>query len=66
MSTVNIRSLEPGTKITLTDGAVAEVVSNPNDGVWLFARYTHCPADAARVGEEDMIFAQYVVAAEGG
>ena len=65
MSTVNIRTLPPGTRITLTDGAVAEVVSNPNDGVWLFARYIHCPADTARVGEEDMIFAQYVVAAEG-
>ena len=63
MSTVNIRTLAPGTRITLTDGAVAEVVSNPADGVWLFARYL-AASDAALVGQEDMIFAQSVVAAE--
>src|SRR5262249_926561 len=66
MSTVNIRTLAPGTRITLEDGAIAEVVSNPNDGVWLFARYLTSPRDAALIGQEDMIFAQTVVAAEEG
>ncbi len=60
---INVRTLAPGTQVTLTDGAVAEVVANPEDGVWLFARYVSSPRDPALVGQEDMIFAQDVVAA---
>ena len=55
---VNTRQLTPGTQITLVDGAVAEVVSNPLDGVWVFARYLSSPADPSVVGTEEMIFAQ--------
>ena len=55
---VNIRALAPGTQIALADGAVAEIVSNPADGVWLFARYIESPRDPALVGQEEMIFAQ--------
>ena len=55
---VNSRLLTPGMQIVLVDGAVAEVVSNPLDGVWVFARYLSSPADPALVGNEDMIFAQ--------
>jgi hypothetical protein len=58
---INIRALAPGTRITLADGAEAEIVSNPADGVWLFARYITSPRDPALVGQEDMIFAQDVV-----
>ena len=59
---VNVRTLVPGTRIALADGAVAEIVSNPADGVWLFARYLESPRDPALVGREEMIFAQDVVA----
>ena len=59
---INIRALMPGTQITLADGAVAEIVSNPADGVWLFARYLQSPRDPALIGQEEMIFAQDVVA----
>ena len=55
---VNTRELTPGMQILLVDGAVAEVVSNPLDGVWVFARYLSSPADPAVVGSEEMIFAQ--------
>ena len=55
---VNIRSLGPGTRIVLEGGAVAEILSNPSDGVWVFARYLTSPDDPARVGTEEMIFAQ--------
>ena len=41
---INIRTLAPGSRIVLADGAVAEIVSNPADGVWLFARYLESPA----------------------
>jgi hypothetical protein len=55
---VNTRLLAPGTQIVLVDGAVAEIVSNPMDGVWVFARYLSSPADPSIVGNEEMIFAQ--------
>jgi hypothetical protein len=58
---INVRTLMPGTRIALADGAVAEIVSNPADGVWLFARYLESPRDPALIGQEDMIFAQDVV-----
>ena len=58
---INIRLLGPGTRIALVDGATAEIVSNPLDGVWVFARYLTSPDDPARVGSEEMIFAQDIV-----
>jgi hypothetical protein len=61
---VNVRTLAPGTRVALVDGAVAEIVSNPADGVWLFARYLESPRDPALVGQEDMIFAQDVVSVQ--
>jgi hypothetical protein len=60
---INIRDLAVGTKVVLMSGAEAEIVSNPSDGVWLFARYLSSPQDPAMVGQEEMIFAQDVVEA---
>lgn len=62
---INVRFIAPGTQIQLADGTVAEVVSNPADGVWLFARYLESPRDPALVGQEEMIFAQDVVEVRG-
>lgn len=59
---VNIRDLAPGMSVVLANGAKAEIVDNPGDGIWLFARYLSSPADLALVGQEEMIFAQDVVA----
>jgi len=58
---INLRLLASGTKIGLSDGSTAEVVSNPLDGVWVFARYLSSASDASLVGTEEMIFAQDVV-----
>ena len=58
---INTRLLGPGTRVVLDDGATAEIVSNPLDGVWVFARYLSSPADPARIGNEEMIFAQDIV-----
>jgi hypothetical protein len=46
----------------LASGAEAEIVDNPRDGIWLFARYLSSPQDPALVGREEMIFAPDVVA----
>ena len=59
---INVRALAPGTRIILGDGAAAEIVSNPGDGVWLFARYLTSSRDPALIGQEEMIFAADVVA----
>ena len=58
---INVRDLAVGVHVTLANGAEAEIVSNPNDGVWIFARYVAAPDDPALVGQEEMIFAQDVV-----
>ena len=58
--TVNIRGLPVGARVVLANGAEAEIVSNPGDGVWLFGRVV-AAEDAGMVGEEEMIFAQDVV-----
>ena len=58
---INIRDLAVGTWVMLGSGAEVEFVSNPKDGVWLFARYLASADDPAMVGQEEMIFAQDVV-----
>jgi hypothetical protein len=58
---VNVRDLAPGTSVVLADGAEAEIVSNPGDGIWLFARYLSSPRDPALIGQEEMIFAPDVM-----
>ena len=59
---INVRDLVPGTSVVLAGGAVAEIVTNPGDGMWLFARYLTSPSDPTLVGQEEMIFAPDVVA----
>ena len=59
---INVRDLVPGTSVVLTSGAEVEVVDNPRDGIWLFARYLSSPRDPMLVGQEEMVFAQDVVA----
>lgn len=58
---INVRGLAVGTRVMLGNGAEVEIVANPADGVWLFARYLASADDPALVGQEDMIFAQDVV-----
>ena len=59
---INVRDLAPGTSVVLADGAEAEIVTNPGDGMWLLARYLTSPREPALVGREEMIFAPDVVA----
>jgi hypothetical protein len=61
-TSINIRDLPVGAKVTLESGAEAEIVDNPRDGVWLFARYLSAD-DPALIGQEEMIFAQDVIEA---
>ena len=58
---VNLITLDEGAKLATTAGATVEVVENPKDGVWVFAKYVTCPDDPSLVGTEDMFFAQDIV-----
>ena len=58
---VNVRLLKAGDKIKVSHGATAEVVSNPLDGVWIFANYLTSPDDPSLEGTEDMIFAADII-----
>ena len=55
---INLRHLEPGMKLSLTNGATLEVVNNPQDGIWIFGRYLSFPEDPSQEGVEEMVFAQ--------
>jgi hypothetical protein len=58
---INVRELAVGTRVILGSGAEVEIVANPADGVWLFARYLASDGEPGMVGQEEMIFAQDVV-----
>jgi hypothetical protein len=58
---INIRDLAVGIRVELSSGAEVEIVDNPKDGVWLFARYLSSPSDPSLVGQEEMVFAQEVI-----
>lgn len=58
---VNVLHLTPGTQVRLVGGATAEVVTNPQDGVWLLLRYLSSTANPTLVGTEDMVFAEDVL-----
>ncbi len=58
---VNVRLLKAGDKLKIAHDATAVVVSNPLDGVWIFARYLTSPEDPSMEGTEDMIFAQDII-----
>lgn len=55
---VNLITIEEGSKIATLNGATAEVVNNPKDGVWVFVKYLTSPEEPDLVGTEDMVFAQ--------
>ena len=49
------RDLPEGARVTLKNGAVAEITGNPRDGAWLLIRFIEHP-DPAMVGQDDMVF----------
>jgi hypothetical protein len=58
---LNVLELEAGEKVRLQDGAIAEVVANPKDGVWIELRYLNVPQNPAREGTEELVFAESLV-----
>jgi hypothetical protein len=58
---INVLTLAPGVRVHLVGDAIAEVVANPQDGVWLLLRYVAAPGNPEQVGTEEMVFAEDVL-----
>ena len=56
-----IQELDPGRKIRLKGGILAEVKDNPRDGSWLVVRYLSAPEDPAAAGREELASAEDVI-----
>lgn len=54
---VNLLLLKPGERVQITGGLIAEVVENPQDGMWIRARYISVPGNPSLEGTLDQIFA---------
>ena len=63
---VNLITIAEGATIATINGATAQVVSNPKDGVWVIAKYLTSPEDPDLVGSEEMIFAPDIAAVLAG
>ena len=57
-------NLPEGTKVTLLNGAVGEVIANPHDGGWVEVKFLEHP-QPSQVGEEVYVFFNEVQSAEG-
>ncbi len=59
---LNIAALPVGARVWLKDGGAAEVVENPEDGMWVMVR--HLGGGAEPVGTEELVHADQVASAE--
>ena len=50
------RELPEGTRLELSDGAIAEIVANAGDGAWLIVTIVEDTNNPDRVGEEEPAF----------
>jgi hypothetical protein len=51
-----VRDMAEGTKLKLSNGAIVEIITNANDGGWVFSRYLEHPEEPEMVGTEDWVF----------
>ena len=58
---VNFLELQPGQKILLRSGAVAQVLENIGDGIWVNARILEAPVDPKTVGSEELCYCEDVL-----
>jgi hypothetical protein len=62
---IAIQHLEPGTRIRIAGGVLAEIVENPRDGMWLLVRWISAPADKGAPGTEELCHADQVLEVAG-
>ncbi len=52
---MDLWELKPGDRIRTRDSAVAEVLSETEDGAWIKVRYVKIEDDPALIGTEDLV-----------
>ena len=57
----NVVDLQTGEHMRLADGTMAEVVSNPRDGMWVMVRFLDSPSDPSQNDTEGLAFAEDIV-----
>jgi hypothetical protein len=58
---IAIQDLPPGTRVKLKGGVVAEVVENPQDGMWLLVRRLAAPHSEKPASEDELCHADEVL-----
>jgi hypothetical protein len=48
--------LPEGAKLTLINGAVGQIIANPQDGGFVLVRFQEHPLDPSKVGQEEYVF----------
>ena len=62
---INLLDLQPGMRISLANGATAQVVDNPQDGMWVICKFLTNPKNPQLVGAgEQPVFAPDIVGME--
>lgn len=59
--TVHLMDLQPGQRLLLKNQAVAEVLENLGDGIWVQVRFIESPEDPSVVGTEELCHCEEVV-----
>jgi hypothetical protein len=58
---VNVREIEEGQTVKLSNGDWAVVTTNPKDGYWLEIQYLYGPKSSGENSQSEMVFAEDVV-----
>jgi len=58
---VNFLDVKPGQRILMKNKAVAEVVENLGDGIWVTGRFVESPEDPSLVGTEELCYCEEVL-----
>jgi hypothetical protein len=59
---IPVQDLEPGQKVKLKSDAIAEVVQNPKDGIWVMVRYVSSPQQTDLAGKDELVHCDDVAA----
>ena len=51
-----LREAPIGTKLSLRDGSLVEIIGNPGDGGWVNVRYLESATGSPAIGEEEWLF----------
>jgi hypothetical protein len=51
-----LRTVPIGTKLSLRDKSIVEIIGNPGDGGWVNVRYVESPSGSPAVGDEEWVF----------